>query len=165
MDLFRSLNSCIAVFLSRLCKTWAITGGTLRHWFRITFWHCRRIYSGRPKIINVAITLRENNYISNYALIPNVLALTSKRGFLIVPHPPCKQTLAAVVVLLTIITITTHCWHSSCSPLHEQLLEELGAGGMLSAMHTHNPPYERWLVGMEHVHECQHVIVSSYWLF
>jgi hypothetical protein len=31
------------------------------------------------------------------------------------------------------------------------LLEELDAGGVLSAVHTHNPPHEQWLVGMEHV--------------
>jgi hypothetical protein len=42
------------------------------------------MYSGGLKIINVAITLQENNYISNYALIPNVLALASKRGFFLV---------------------------------------------------------------------------------
>jgi hypothetical protein len=84
-----------------------------------------------------------------------------------VPHPPCKQTLAAaVVVLLTIITIVTaHRQHSSRSPPHEQLLEELGAGGMLSAVHTRNPPYEQWLVGVERVRECRHVVVSSYWIF
>ena len=73
--------------------------------------------------------------------------------------------LAAVVVLLTIITITAHRQHSSCSPPHEQLLKELDAGGVLSAMHTRNPPYEQWLVGMERVRECQHVVISSYWLF
>jgi hypothetical protein len=65
-----------------------------------------------------------------------------------------------------IITIvTTHRWHSSHSPPHEQLLEELGAGGLLSAMHTRNPPYEQWLVGVERVRKCRHVVVSSYRLF
>jgi len=74
--------------------------------------------------------------------------------------------LAAVVVLLTIITIViAHHQHSSHSLPHEQLLEELGAGGVLLAVHTCNPPYEQWLVGMEHVHECWHVVASSYWLF
>ena len=74
--------------------------------------------------------------------------------------------LAAVVVLLTIITIViAHHWHSSHSPPHEQLLKELGAGGMLSAVHTHNPPYKQWLVGMEHVGECWHIVALSYWLF
>jgi len=73
---------------------------------------------------------------------------------------------AVVVVLLTIITIVTaHRQHSSHSLPHEQLLQDLGTGGMLSAMHTHNPPYEQWLVGMEHVHECRHIITSSYRLF
>jgi len=58
--------------------------------------------------------------------------------------------LAAVVVLLTIITIViAYCWHSSHSPPHEQLPKELGAGGMLSAMHTRNPSYKQWLVGVE----------------
>lgn len=66
----------------------------------------------------------------------------------------------------TIITIVTaHHRHSSHSPPHEQLLEELGAGGVPSAVHTRNPPYEQWLIGVEHVHECRHVVVLSYWLF
>ena len=72
-------------------------------------------------------------------------------------HPPCKQTLAAVVVVLVIVVVicplslsiaTTHppckqmlavvvvvlitivvtqCWHST----HKQLLEELDAGGVM----------------------------------
>jgi hypothetical protein len=50
-----------------------------------------------------------------------------------------------------------HCRHPLSAflrnPLHEQLLEELGAGGVLSAVHTHDPPYEKWLVGVEHVRE------------
>jgi hypothetical protein len=37
-----------------------------------------------PNIIDVASTLRENNYINNYVPIPNVLALSSKRGFFLV---------------------------------------------------------------------------------
>ena len=42
------------------------------------------MYSGGLNIINIAITLQENDYIGNYALIPNVLALASKRGFFLV---------------------------------------------------------------------------------
>ena len=37
------------------------------------------------------------------------------------------------------------------SPPHEQWLKELGVGGVSSAVHTHNPPYEQQLIGMDHV--------------
>ena len=60
--------------------------------------------------------------------------------------------LAAVVAVL-IVVIVIRCRCSSCNPLHEQLLEELGVGGVSSAVHTYDPPYEQWLVGMEHVRE------------
>ena len=44
--LLNSLNNCIAVFLSRVCKNWVMAGGTLRHWCRMTFCLWRRTYSG-----------------------------------------------------------------------------------------------------------------------
>ena len=44
--LFNSLNNCVAVFLSRVCENWAMAGGTLRRWCRITFFLWRRTYSG-----------------------------------------------------------------------------------------------------------------------
>ena len=34
---FNSLNNCVAVFLSRVCENWAMAGGTLRRWCRMTF--------------------------------------------------------------------------------------------------------------------------------
>ena len=44
--LFNSLNNCVAVFLSSVCKNWAMAGGTLRCWCRMTFCLWRRTYSG-----------------------------------------------------------------------------------------------------------------------
>ena len=41
-------------------------------------------------------------------------------------HPPCKQMLAAVVVVLVTVVVT-QCRHST----HKQLLEELDAGGVM----------------------------------
>jgi hypothetical protein len=62
------------------------------------------------------------------------------------------QTLTEVEVVLIVVVII-HCWCSH-NPLHEQLLEELGVGGgVLSVAHTHDPPYEQWLRGMEYMHE------------
>jgi hypothetical protein len=58
---------------------------------------------------------------------------------------------AVVVVLIVVVVI--HCQYSSHNTLHEQLLKELGVGGMSSAVHTHDPPYKQWLIGMEHVCE------------
>lgn len=44
--LLRSLNSCVAVFLSRVCENCAMEGGTFRRWLRMTFWRWRRTYWG-----------------------------------------------------------------------------------------------------------------------
>lgn len=44
--LLRRRKSWVAVFLSSVCANWAIAGGTLRRWWRMTFWRCRRTYSG-----------------------------------------------------------------------------------------------------------------------
>jgi hypothetical protein len=44
--LFNSLNNCVAVFLSSVCENWAMAGGTLRRWCRMTFCLWRRTYSG-----------------------------------------------------------------------------------------------------------------------
>jgi hypothetical protein len=49
------------------------------------------------------------------------------------PHPPYKQMLTAVVVVLLTIVIT-QCQHSTHSPPHKQLLEGLDAGSVLSAV-------------------------------
>ena len=44
--LFNSLNNCVTVFLSSVCQNWAMAGGTLRRWCRMTFCRWRRTYSG-----------------------------------------------------------------------------------------------------------------------
>jgi hypothetical protein len=56
-----------------------------------------------------------------------------------------------------------HC-HHSLSAFHEQSLKEPGVGGALSAVHTYNLPYEHWLIGMERMHECWVIFISSCWL-
>ena len=35
--LFNSLHNFVVVFLSKVCENWAMAGGTLRHWCRMTF--------------------------------------------------------------------------------------------------------------------------------
>ena len=40
------LFNCVAVFLSSVCENWAMAGGTLRRWCRMTFCLWRRTYSG-----------------------------------------------------------------------------------------------------------------------